>query len=206
MTLLDSHNLSPKWEGLKEANNHMHHEKENIAKIRGLLWEARCTSGLLTSHSLDWEEGHLPYLEFFQNCEEKKTFRELCCFLFLPKSKSLLFSSPWLEKVVPKSISFLEHSSSFVFQKAKFCSNEDIQKLIQFSFPCSSVGKESAGSAGDLGSIPGSGRPPGEGNGFSRRKFTPVSLPGESHEHRSLVGCSPCGRKESGMTKQLLLA
>ena len=32
-------------------------------------------------------------------------------------------------------------------------------------FPCSSVGKESACSAGDLGSIPGLGRSPGEENG-----------------------------------------
>ena len=32
-------------------------------------------------------------------------------------------------------------------------------------FPCSSVGKESACSAGNQGSIPGSGRSPGEGNG-----------------------------------------
>ena len=32
-------------------------------------------------------------------------------------------------------------------------------------FPGSSVGKESACSTGDLGSIPGSGRSPGEGNG-----------------------------------------
>ena len=32
-------------------------------------------------------------------------------------------------------------------------------------FPCSSVGKESACSAGDLGSIPGLGRSPGEANG-----------------------------------------
>ena len=31
-------------------------------------------------------------------------------------------------------------------------------------FPRSSVGKESACNAGDLGSIPGSGRSPGEGN------------------------------------------
>ena len=31
--------------------------------------------------------------------------------------------------------------------------------------PCSSDGKESACSAGDPGSIPGSGRSPGEGNG-----------------------------------------
>ena len=32
-------------------------------------------------------------------------------------------------------------------------------------FPHSSVGKESASSAGNLGSTPGSGRSPGEGNG-----------------------------------------
>ena len=32
-------------------------------------------------------------------------------------------------------------------------------------FPHSWVGKESACNAGDPGSIPGSGRPPGEGNG-----------------------------------------
>ena len=31
--------------------------------------------------------------------------------------------------------------------------------------PCSSDGKESACNVGDLGSIPGSGRSPGEGNG-----------------------------------------
>ena len=32
-------------------------------------------------------------------------------------------------------------------------------------FPCNSVGKKSACNAGDLGSIPGWGRSPGEGNG-----------------------------------------
>ena len=32
--------------------------------------------------------------------------------------------------------------------------------------PCSSVGKDSACNAGDLGSIPGLGRSPGEGNGY----------------------------------------
>ena len=36
---------------------------------------------------------------------------------------------------------------------------------IKGGFPCSSVGKESAYSAGDPGSIPGLGRSPGEGNG-----------------------------------------
>jgi len=33
-------------------------------------------------------------------------------------------------------------------------------------FPGGSDGKESACNAGNLGSIPGSGRPPGEGNGY----------------------------------------
>ena len=33
---------------------------------------------------------------------------------------------------------------------------------------------------------------------------TPVFLPGESHGQRSLVGCSPWGLKESGMTEQLI--
>ena len=37
--------------------------------------------------------------------------------------------------------------------------------MINLSFPCSSVGKESAYNSGDPGSIPGLGRSPGEGNG-----------------------------------------
>jgi len=32
---------------------------------------------------------------------------------------------------------------------------------------------------------------------------TPVLLPGESHGRRSLVGCSPWGRKESDTTERL---
>ena len=31
------------------------------------------------------------------------------------------------------------------------------------------------------------------------QQATPVFLPGESHGHRSLAGCSPWGRKESDM-------
>ena len=48
-------------------------------------------------------------------------------------------------------------------------------------------GKESACNAGDLGSIPGSGRFPW------RRAWqpTPVFFPGKSHGQRSLVGYSP---------------
>jgi len=34
-----------------------------------------------------------------------------------------------------------------------------------YGFPCGSVGKETACNTGDLGSIPGLGRSPGDGNG-----------------------------------------
>ena len=44
-------------------------------------------------------------------------------------------------------------------------------------FPCGSAGKEYARSAGDLGSIPGLGRFPGEAKGF----LTAVFWPGECH-------------------------
>ena len=61
---------------------------------------------------------------------------------------------------------------------------------------CGSQGKESACSAGDQGSIPGSGRSPGEGNGYALTVF----LPGESHEQRlqSMVS-------QRDMTEQLTL-
>ena len=36
----------------------------------------------------------------------------------------------------------------------------------EFGFPCGSAGKESTWSAGDLGSIPGLGRCPGDGKGY----------------------------------------
>ena len=56
-------------------------------------------------------------------------------------------------------------------------------------FPGGSAGKESACNAGDLGSIPGLGRSPGEGNGWLP---TPVFFPGEFHGQRSLAGYSSC--------------
>ena len=42
-------------------------------------------------------------------------------------------------------------------------------------------------------------------NTFRRRRWhpTPVLLPGKSHGRRSLVGCSPWGRKESDTTERL---
>ena len=64
-------------------------------------------------------------------------------------------------------------------------------------FPGGSDGKASAYNAGDLGSIPGLGRSPGEGNSNP----PPVFLPGKSHGQRILAGYSPWGRKESDTTE-----
>ena len=64
-------------------------------------------------------------------------------------------------------------------------------------FPGDSDGQESTCSAGDLGSIPGLGRSPGEGHGNPLQYSSLENL----HGQRSLVGYSPWGRKESDTTK-----
>ena len=56
----------------------------------------------------------------------------------------------------------------------------------------------SAGDVRDMGSIPGSGRSPGEEHG---NPLQWVLLPGESHEQRSLAGYSPWGHKELDSTE-----
>ena len=61
-------------------------------------------------------------------------------------------------------------------------------------FPVGSAGKESACSVGGLGSIPGLGRSPGEGE----RLPTPVFWPGEFYELYS-----PWSHKESDTTERL---
>ena len=68
----------------------------------------------------------------------------------------------------------------------------------ELGFPGGSDGKESTCNVGDLGSIPGSRRSPGEG-----RKWLPIPvvLPGEVHGQRSLEGYSPWGCKELEMTE-----
>ena len=66
----------------------------------------------------------------------------------------------------------------------------------KLGFPADLAGKESACSVGDLGSIPGLGRSPGEGNGLP----SPVFWPGELHGLYS-----PWGHPESDTTEQLSL-
>ena len=57
--------------------------------------------------------------------------------------------------------------------------------------------KNPPANVGDLGSIPGSGRSPGEGNG-NPLQYSCLANP---HGQRSLVGYSPWGSKESDMTE-----
>ena len=64
-----------------------------------------------------------------------------------------------------------------------------------WDFPCGSAGKESTCNEGDLGSVPGLGRFPGEGNSY------PVFWPGEFHGLYS-----PQGHKELDMTEWLPLS
>ena len=63
-------------------------------------------------------------------------------------------------------------------------------------FLCGSAGKESTRNVGNLGSIPGLGRSPGEGNGYP-----PVFWTGEFHGLYS-----PWGGKESDTTEWLSLS
>ena len=71
-----------------------------------------------------------------------------------------------------------------------------IFKFTVIYFSGGSDGKVSVYNAGDLGSIPGSGKFPGEGNGNP----PPVLLLGKFDGQKSLV---PLGRKESDRTERL---
>ena len=61
-------------------------------------------------------------------------------------------------------------------------------------FPDDSVVKILPANAGDVGSVPGSGRSPGGGNGNA------LCLPGKSHGQKSLSGLQSMRLQESDMT------
>ena len=70
--------------------------------------------------------------------------------------------------------------------------------IVLFGKPQGSDSEKSTCSAGDPHSIPGSGRSPGEGNGYP---LTSVFLPGESHGQMIQVGYSPWYHKEWDTTE-----
>ena len=90
------------------------------------------------------------------------------------------------------------------FRYSGICVGRQIQRRINSLwlkiFPGSSGDKESTCNPGDPGSIPASGRSPGEENPTS------VFLPGEFHEQRSPAGYSPWGCNESDTTQWLSLS
>ena len=77
-----------------------------------------------------------------------------------------------------------------------------IASFLKQGFPGDSDYKESACNSGDLGSILGSRRSHGEGDG---NQATPIFLSGESHGQRSPAGYGPWGHKELDMIEQLTL-
>ena len=72
---------------------------------------------------------------------------------------------------------------------------DGISSIYTGFFPDSSVGKESTCNVGDLGSIPGLGRSPGEGKGY----------PLQYSSLENSMDCSRCSRKELDTTEQLSL-
>ena len=83
-----------------------------------------------------------------------------------------------------------------IFQK-------DLKLMMSYGFPGSSDSKESTCNAGDLGSISGLGRSPGEGNGYLLQYSY---LENSVDRERSLVGYSPWGHKESDTAEQQTLS
>ena len=78
----------------------------------------------------------------------------------------------------------------------KICWRRDrLPTPVFLGFPCGSVGKESTCNVGELGSIPGSGRSLGGGNGYPLQ----YSCLENSKGQRSLVSYSPWNRKELDM-------
>ena len=97
-------------------------------------------------------------------------FISLCVTTFSPSIDSKMFTS-WKRDI------------DFIFRR-----------FLTYGFPCESAGKESVCNAGDLGSIPGLWRSPGEGKDYS------LQYPGLENSMDS-----PSGRKESDTTEWLSL-
>ena len=101
-----------------------------------------------------------------------------------------------------QDISSVEAVQADIYGKSlQFSLSFAVNLKLLLGFLDSSVGKESACSAGDPGLIAGLGRSPGEGNGNQLRYS--VFLPGESHGQRSLRGYSPWDHNFSLLYKRV---
>ena len=121
-------------------------------------------------------------------CSLPPSFLHLSSLSFLPFS----FSS-WSVKAF-LSFQITDAKYRFMFHASSTLLRYDINAVTDMTeqgFLGGSDGKESARNAGDLGSIPGLGRSPGEGHGNPLQ----CSCLENPHGQRSLEGCSPWGRK-----------
>ena len=105
-------------------------------------------------------------LEFMRPFQYKHThlgalswewFEFILSLLFYPSSSFFLVSNWAITFGVSETHGLFITFSLIIFR---------VYALPLLGFPCGSAGKESACSAGDLGSIPGLGRSPGEGKGY----------------------------------------
>ena len=112
-----------------------------------------------------------------QKLEEARTFPGF--FRGSPSDSSVL--EFWLPELWGNNI--------FVVLSHQFYDDFFYSRPRDWGFPGGSVVENPPANAGDTGSIPGLGRSPW------RRVWqpTPIFLPGESHQQRSLTGCSPWG-------------
>ena len=125
-------------------------------------------------------------------------------------SSILAWRIPWTEE--PGGLQFMwlqrvRHNwMTFTFH---FTDSLIVVHRLTFSITCEILGflggldsKGSTWNAGDVGSVPGRGRSPGEGNNYPLQ-FSFLS--GEFHGPRSLAGYSPWGCKELDTTERLSL-
>ena len=89
---------------------------------------------------------------------------------------------------------------SFAWRNLVFRAPFFDEVIFSLGFHGGSNGTESACNSGDMGSISGLGRSPGEGNGY------PFQYSWKVHGQGSLADYSPRGRKESDMTERLSTA
>ena len=113
-----------------------------------------------------------------------------------PLEKGMATHSSILAWRIPGQRSLVGYSHSGVSKSRTRLSDFTSLHFIVMGFPGGLAGKESAWNVGDLGSIPGLGRFPGEGN----REWLPIPVfwPGEFHGLYNPRGC-----KESDMTERL---
>ena len=109
------------------------------------------------------------------------------------------FRIDWFDLLGAKGLSRV-FSNTTVWKHQFFGTQPSLQSTLNsMGFPPSSVGKESACNTGDLGSIPGLGRSPGEEND-NPFQYSWLENP---HGQRCLMGYIPWGHKDLDPTEQL---